>query len=119
MTSLQNLPPEFFFYMKDSLSPILNNPYEEPRLHYDADFNGNLDYTKVLNGRRPYSAHIGIVPNRPDSALFSLEAMPDDHLNQPVIHLIRDDLNTWRLAGHPNAIKRPRSLLTLLFDNQI
>ena len=103
--------------MKDSLSPILNNPYEEPRLHYDADFNGNLDYTKVLNGRRPYSAHIGIVPNRPESALFSLEDMPDDNLNAPFINIIREEVKKWRLAGYPKASRITRELLNFWFEN--
>ena len=32
-------------------SPILNNPYEEPRLYYDTDMDGNLDYSHVIDGR--------------------------------------------------------------------
>ena len=34
-------------------NPILNNPYEEPRFHYNVDINGNLDYGSILEGRRP------------------------------------------------------------------
>ena len=56
--------------MNENVSPILNNPYEEPVLHYDADPNGNLDYNKILEGRRPYSAYIGVAPNHHDRALF-------------------------------------------------
>lgn len=56
--------------MADNRSPILNNPYEEPILHYDADPNGNRDYTKILKGGRAYSAHMEVAPNRPDGALF-------------------------------------------------
>ena len=33
----------------NSKSPILNNPYEEPRLYYDADMDGNLDYSHVTS----------------------------------------------------------------------
>ena len=51
-------------------SPILNNPYLEPQFHYDADINGNLDYTKILPGRRKYASDITITPNSPISALF-------------------------------------------------
>lgn len=47
-------------------SPILNNPYEELRWHYSADLDGNLDYNKVIEGRRPYTAAEGIVPNHPN-----------------------------------------------------
>lgn len=35
-------------------SPILNNPYEEPRRHYWTNPEGELDYTRVLEGRRPF-----------------------------------------------------------------
>ena len=50
-------------------SPILNNPYEEPRWHYAADLEGNLDYNKVLDGRRPYTAAVGIAPNQQQNKL--------------------------------------------------
>lgn len=32
-------------------NPILNNPYEEPEYHYNVDMDGNLDYSKILEGR--------------------------------------------------------------------
>ena len=34
-------------------NPVLNNAYEEPKYYYDSDINGNIDYNKVINGRRP------------------------------------------------------------------
>lgn len=77
--------------MKENLSPILNNPYEEPRLHYDANLNGNLDYNKILQGRRPYSAHIGVAPNRVESALFSNSDIADDNPNALFINTIRNE----------------------------
>lgn len=43
-------------------NPILNNPYEEPRYHYNADIDGNLDYSQRLEGRRPYIGNIQIPP---------------------------------------------------------
>lgn len=43
-------------------NPILNNPYVEPEYHYDVDAEGNLDYTKVMNGRRPFMAQIQLCP---------------------------------------------------------
>ena len=46
----------------NSKSPILNNPYEEPRLYYDTDMDGNLDYSHVVDGRRPFTTAIDIVP---------------------------------------------------------
>lgn len=70
--------------MADNRSSILNNPFEEPVLHYDADPNENLDYTKILGGRRTYSAHIGVAPNRSDniaSAKTNRRPKPLSNLN--------------------------------------
>ena len=49
--------------VRESDNPILNNPYEEPRFHYDAYTNGNLDYSKVLEGRRPYTSILSVTPS--------------------------------------------------------
>lgn len=43
-------------------NPVLNNAYEEPLYYYDSDINGNIDYTKVISGRRPYGYDVNIVP---------------------------------------------------------
>lgn len=103
--------------MKENLSPILNNPYEEPRYHYDADLNGNLDYSKILEGRRPYYSHIGIAPNRPESALFTNDDIGTDDPNAPFINLIREEVKKWRLAGYPKATRVTRELLNFWFNN--
>lgn len=92
-SALRSLPKEFLYLTHErKLSPILNNPYEEPRLHYDADLNGNLDYNKILQGRRPYSAHIGVAPNRVESALFTNADVEDDDPNAPFINAIREEV---------------------------
>ena len=49
--------------LNSNTSPILNNPYDEPKLHYDVTLEGNLDYSKILEGRRPYSANLTVMPN--------------------------------------------------------
>lgn len=103
--------------MKENLSPILNNPYEEPRLHYDADLNGNLDYNKILQGRRPYSAHIGIAPNRVESALFTNADVEDDDPNASFINTIRKEVKKWRENGYPKVTRVTRELLSFWFDN--
>ena len=103
--------------MKDNLSPILNNPYEEPQFHYDADLNGNLDYNKILQGRRPYSAQIGIAPNRPDIALFGREDLYETDPNATFINLIRDEVKKWRMSGYPRATRVTKELLNFWFNN--
>lgn len=68
----------------ENKSPILNNPYEEPKWHYDATIEGNLDYSKILEGRRPYSANLTVLPNTSSvKSLFSAEDIPleDENAN--------------------------------------
>ena len=40
--------------MKEAESPILNSPYEEPKAYYSTNETGELDYTNVIEGRRPF-----------------------------------------------------------------
>lgn len=101
----------------ESRSPILNNPYQEPLLHYDADLHGNLDYSKVLEGRRPYSAAIGVVPNRPDRALFSYDDIDSGDPNAPFINGIREEVKKWRTEGYPRATRVTKELLNFWFEN--
>jgi len=45
-------------------NPVLNNPYEEPKYHYRTDpINGYLDYTTILEGRRPFGYAASINPH--------------------------------------------------------
>lgn len=103
--------------MNDNISPILNNPYEEPKHHYDADLNGNLDYSKILDGRRPYYSHIGIAPNKADNALFTNNDVEANDPNAPFINLIRAEVKKWREAGYPKATRITRELLNFWFNN--
>ncbi len=43
-------------------NPILNNPYEEPRLHYVTNLEGELDYSKVEKGRRVFAGSVQTIP---------------------------------------------------------
>ena len=52
-------------------NPILNNPYEEPLLHYATNSKGELDFSVVKEGRRAFSSEVqpffaekGFAPNR-------------------------------------------------------
>ena len=103
--------------MKDNLSPILNNPYEEPILHYDADLDGNLDYTKILQGRRPYASNIGITPKAIKAALFGNEDVEFDDPNASFINSIREEVKKWREKGYPRTTRVTRELLTFWFNN--
>ena len=39
-------------------NPILNNPYEEPKLHYGTNLSGELDYETTMPGRRAGPAFV-------------------------------------------------------------
>ena len=47
-----------------SNNPILNNPFEEPRFHYATNLKGELDYERVVSGRRPFSPEVLKKPKR-------------------------------------------------------
>ncbi len=98
-------------------SPILNNPYEEPRWHYSADLEGNLDYNKILDGRRLYTASLGIAPNRPQNGLFSHDDLSEDTPNAQFINSLRSEVKGWRENGYPHVTRITRELLNFWFCN--
>lgn len=48
--------------INNSNTPVLNNPYEEPKLHYARSYDGTLDYLKVNTGRAPFVPEIPPMP---------------------------------------------------------
>lgn len=103
-------------YQSDN--PILNNPYEEPKYYYDTDANGNIDYTTVINGRRPYGYDINIVPKRAQRTIFSQEAFGTTDPNAEFINSIRKEVKAWREAGYPKASRITKELLDFWFNNK-
>lgn len=102
----------------DNISPILNNPYEEPKWHYDVTLDGNLDYSRILAGRRPYAANLTVVPNAtPNKALFSAEDISLDDENANFINGIRQVVKEWREQGYPKVTRTTRDLLEFWFSN--
>lgn len=98
-------------------SPILNNPYLQPRWHYAADLDGNLDYSRVLEGRRPYSASIGISPDKPAPYLLGHDDVEEADPNAPFINKVREEVARWRIEGYPHTTRVTRDLLTFWFAN--
>lgn len=100
-------------------SPILNNPYEEPRFHYDTFSNGNLDYGKILEGRRPYTSNLSVTP----SGQYSPEifgASDFDNGSDPnawFINHIRVIVGDWRKKSYVGATRVTRELLNYWFNN--
>lgn len=99
-------------------NPILNNPYEEPRCHYDTDIEGNIDYTKMLLGRRDYTTNISITPkNNQQSAMFSGSDFANDDPDAKFINGIRKEVGLWRNGGYQMATRITRELLNFWFCN--
>ena len=74
-------------------NPILNNPYEEPRFYYDTDASGNLDYTRICNGRRPYTSQINITPHTvQERSMFSGSDFEESDPNARFINAIREEV---------------------------
>lgn len=100
-------------------SPILNNPYEEPRYHYDAFSNGNLDYSKVLEGRRPYTSNLSVTPSgQQNPEIFGASELDDgSDPNAWFINHIREVVGEWRNKSYAGATRVTRELLNYWFNN--
>jgi len=87
--------------------------------HYDTDLNGNLDYNKIVDGRRPYTAQLGVNPGGADNqAIFSGSDFQDDSdPNAVFINGIREEVKKWRENSYPNTTKVTRDLLAYWFVN--
>lgn len=104
--------------LNSNTSPILNNPYDEPKLHYDVTLEGNLDYSKILEGRRPYSANLTVMPNTSSvKSLFSSEDLQIEDENSNFINGIRQVVKEWREQIYPKVTRTTRDLLTYWFLN--
>jgi type III restriction enzyme len=103
---------------KDSKSPILNNPYEEPRLYYDTDADGNLDYSRIVQGRRPYTSNIDIMPSRQgQQSLFGGSDYENNDPNAKFINDIRIQVRQWRESNYPGVTRITHELLCYWFKN--
>ena len=102
----------------NNISPILNNPYEEPKWHYGATLDGNLDYSEILEGRRPYAANLTVIPNTsPVKSFFSGEDIPIEDKNADFINGIRQVVKEWREQSYPKVTRTTRELLAYWFLN--
>ena len=102
-----------------SENPVLNNPYEEPKYYYDSDMDGNIDYTTIINGRRPYGYDVNIVPKkRSGQTFFSQEDFSSVDPNADFINTIRKEVKAWREAGYPKASRITKELLDFWFNNK-
>ncbi len=87
-------------------NPILNNPYDEPASYYATNLDGELDYEKVLHGRRIFTGTTTPLPTRQgqQGELIGPEQMGD--LTTLLPNLCRKEVKAWRENGCPG--KNPR-----------
>lgn len=99
-------------------NPVLNNPYEEPKYHYDTDLDGNLDYSRVLPGRRPYTGNIDVTPSprQGEGSFFTGADFAPTDPDAPFINAIREEVKRWRQEGYPRTTRVTRTLLNYWFD---
>lgn len=102
----------------NSDNPILNSPYDEPKLHYATDADGSLNYNDVREGRRIFTPDIQVIPTRqgPQSSIFEvndLEPQYGDH----TINLCRKEVGKWRIEKYHGTTRVTKELLTYWFDN--
>jgi type III restriction enzyme len=95
-------------------NPILNNPYLKPLLHYGSDTEGNLDYTKIIQGRRDFSELIPILPSKAKQEKDHINRINNNEENH-IINLIRKEIDHWRSQGYPNTTRVTSELLNHWF----
>ena len=99
-------------------NPILNSPYDEPLLHYHTNEKGELDYEKIVNGRRYFVPDINVIPTRqgPQKELFEINDFAEEY-GTHLVNLLRKEIEDWREGGYPNTTRVTRELLTFWFKN--
>lgn len=79
-----------------SNNPILNSPYLEPKLHYDTDSEGNLDYNNIVEGRRIFKPDASVIPTRQTGQKEVFEWNDDDaEYGTHIIKLCRKEVEKW------------------------
>ncbi len=103
------------------LSPILNNPYQEPEFHYvtaaDGEQRGSLDYSRVVTGRRVFTNDQMGAPTgtKGQKAIFDVNEFAPQYGEQ-LVNLLRKEVAKWRQDGHPNTTRVTAELLAYWFQ---
>ncbi len=101
-------------------NPILNNPYREPQLHYATNIEGELDYQKIVKGRRPFTGTAQTIPvaQRGQRDLDGInESLTAGHANH-LVNVLRREVQAWRAADYPSTTRVTRELLRFWFKNE-
>ena len=101
-----------------SENPILNSPYDEPKLHYATDADGSLNYNDIREGRRIFSPDIQVIPTRqgPQGSIFEVNDFAAEY-GTHIINLCRKEVGKWREEKYPNTTRVTKELLLFWFLN--
>src|ERR1700736_1308616 len=102
-------------------NPILNNPYEEPLLHYATNLEGELDYSKIETGRRLFAGAVQTIPlpqRRQQEDLLKMQDFAATNYGTHLVNLLRKEVAAWRDAKYPNTTRVTRELLHFWFLNE-
>jgi type III restriction enzyme len=99
-------------------NPILNSPYEEPKLHYYTNEKGEIDYSQIIKGRRVFIPDLNAMPTRqgPQGEIFAVNDLAGDY-GSHLVNLIRKEVGAWRASGYPNTTRVTKELLNFWFNN--
>ncbi len=105
--------------MNSDENPILNNPYEEPVWHYATNLQGELDYSRLVRGRRIFTPDIQSIPVRQgqQGELMELNEIAAADHGSHVVNLLRREVAAWRQAKYPQTTRITRELLQFWFLN--
>ncbi len=93
-------------------NPILNNPYEEPVRHYSTGVSGELDYARVVPGRRIFTGEVQSMPVRQaQTELLSVQEMSATYAPL-LVNRIRAEIGKWRKEEYPQTTRITRELLS-------
>ncbi len=99
--------------------PILNDPYQEPAVHYRTDSDGRLDYEQITKGRRPFTVDTPSIPERAmgQRSVFDIaEISPGTETH--LVNLLRNEVRLWRGGDYSNVTRVTRDLLVHWFNEE-
>lgn len=99
-------------------NPILNNPYEEPKWHYATNLEGELDYSRPVEGRRIFTPELQSIPVRQhQGSLIEINEYAEAEHSKHIVNLLRREVAAWREAGYSQTTRITRELLQFWFAN--
>src|SRR5579864_7865400 len=102
----------------ESSNPILNNPYQEPKLHYATDAEGSLNYQDIREGRRIFTPDIKVIPQRQGAQPSMFDVNEDqEEYDTHIINLTRKEIAKWRSESYPVTTRVTKELLEFWFLN--